>query len=258
VIFFTDITTEASNYCLLHVKKYHDKRKPLKTLVFVDPGVHALMKHPEYPEIELLHQLASGEVPMQPNEWVSIDYPGDMFPEKMAEFIDRTYQNNMNYAENPKYICTVQFHLSNCATPNKLWAGVAHGDMADFASFKFNLDRVLPIFKQTPSKILGIGNICRIMHPNKLLDKMFGYICKVHRTQQKFSWVHMYGLTLRNIRKYVPMLEYAGIRVSVDSTKWTRACNNELKRNFGLNCMKKTRDLYFTTYMKSMKMKVNY
>jgi len=240
------------------VKKYHDKRKPQKKLVLVDPGVHALMKLPEYPQIELLHQLASGEVPLQSNEWVSIDYPGDMFPDRMAEFIERTYQNNIKYQLNPKYICTVQFHLSNCATPSASWAGVAHGDLTDFASFKFNLDRVLPIFKQTPQKILGIGNICRIMYPNKLLDRMIGYIVKIHRTQQKFKWVHLYGLSLRNIRKYVPVLEYAGIRVSVDSTKWTRACNTELKRNYGLKCIKKTRDLYFTTYMESIKMMVKY
>lgn len=225
--------------------------------MFVDPGVHALMKYPDYPQIELLHQLASGEVPMQPNEWISIDYPGDMFPERMAEFIERTYVNNITYATNPKYICTVQFHLSNCAVPAHNLLGTAQGDLADFASFKANIDRVLPIFTQCPSKILGIGNICRIMHPNKLLDKMIGYICRVHRTQQKFKWVHLYGLALRNIRKYVPMLEYAGIRVSVDSTKWTFPVNHRLKSLYGNYCLKTTRNIFFQEYISEIQRNVH-
>jgi len=245
--FFTDITTNVSNLCLLHIDKYQDSRKYNKLQLFVDPGVHSLMKFPEYPKIDLLHKLASNPSLMGKNEHISIDYPGDMFPERTAEFIERTFLNNLKYKYNEQYICTIQFHLSNCGIKTKTWISAARGDLSDFASFKHNFERVELILKN-PNKILGIGNICRIMHTNPLLDSIFNYI--ISKKPSITNKIHLYGPALRIIKKYVPLLQSAGFEVSVDSTKWTRAVNNELKYAHGVCCRKNTRDLYFMEYIK--------
>jgi len=275
MIFFTDIPTDVSNYCLLHINKYDSPKKAAKKLIFVDPGVHYLMKHEEYPHIERLHELASGG--LESNEWISIDYPGDMFPERMEEFIEHTYQNNLKYAYNLKYICTIQFHLSNCATPKEFWAGVAQGDQSDFISFQQEFTRHIPFFL-FKNKILGIGNLCRIMYPTPLTDRIFDYVIKqskgpsLFKNERLIKWVHIYGLSKRCIYKYVPMLEYAGIKVSVDSTKWTRV-NGHLIPKYkvshkdkpqqklapvpweqgGIACTGETRPEFFLTYMKHLK-----
>jgi len=261
--FFTDITTVASNYCLLHVNKYGDKRKFKKKLVFVDPGVHALMKGAEdYPDIGLLHTLAGGD--LLDNEWISIDYPGDMFPSRMAEFIELTNKNNFKYAENPRYIHTVQFHLSNTDERkiHNQWMGSASGSLEDFASFKANFDLLAPLFMDT-EKVLGLGNLCRIFHPNPLTDKIFDYVVGQSRggfltNHKRIKRVHVYGLGLRLIKKYVPGMEAAGIKVSTDSTKWTRAITRDLKFAHGVCCRKNTRDLYFTEYLKHIPGRVVY
>jgi hypothetical protein len=172
-----------------------------------------------------------------------------MFPGRTGEFIERTYYNNHKYAANERYICTVQFHLSNCAEPraNLSWAGSATGDLADFASFQHEFERIRSIL-QNPHKILGIGNMCRIMWPNDLTDQIIRYLnSQIKHIQTRR--IHFYGLALRLIKKYVPMLEQAGWKVSVDSTKWTRAVTETLKRQHGLNCTKATRDLFFRTYL---------
>jgi len=275
MIFFTDIRTDISNYCLLHINKYHDPRKSTKKLCFVDPGIHYLMKHDDYPYLDELHQLAAGS--LLENEYISIDYPGDMFPQRMDEFIDMTYQNNLKYQDQPRYISTVQFHLSNVGGPitlkyNTYWGGHAKGDLADLDSFRYEFDRVFPLVKGK-KRVLGIGNLCRILYPNELTDRIFDYIIQQHKGASLFHnekniwWVHIYGMAMRLIKKYVPLLEYAGMRVSTDSTKWTRV-NGDLRAKYfdnapdqcrlideekdrpGIACTSETRDEFFETYIK--------
>ncbi|NMC60186.1 MAG: hypothetical protein GYA51_12520 [Candidatus Methanofastidiosa archaeon] len=74
--FFTDISTQISNFCLLNIKQYNNQKKYRKTLIFIDPSVYELKDSAEYSKIELLHELASGR--LLENEYISIDYPCDM------------------------------------------------------------------------------------------------------------------------------------------------------------------------------------
>ena len=223
--FFTDITTNASNFCLLNIKKYYDPRKESKKIVFVDPGVYELKKHREYSQIELLQQLAQGE--LKENEYLSIDYPCDMNLQYADEFIAKSIENNLRYAENPQYICTIQFRFQ------------------DFDSFRENWEH-LECWVNFPQKIIGIGNLCRIMYPNEFTNDVFEYI--ISHTS-KGQQIHFYGLSLRLIKTYIPLLERAGLVITLDSTKWTKAVTNTLKLAHGVCCRKATRDLYFFSYM---------
>jgi len=235
--FFTDITTNASNYCLLHIKKYNDKRKENKKIIFVDPGVYELTKNPEYSNIKLLHDLASGRIPLQYNEFISIDYPCDMNIKYSEEFIRKTYENNIKYAENKKYICTVQYKFK------------------DINSFYYEMERTKHIWSK-PGKILGLGNLCRIYQWAKgskteiYLDKISNYLIT---NSSIISRIHFYGIGIKFIRRYFPFLNKYISKISVDSTKWTRAVNNKLKYAHGVCCRKNTRDLYFTEYTKYLK-----
>src|SRR6056297_1806358 len=99
MLFFTDITTDASKYCMLNIKRYGDPRKRKKKMVFVDPGVYELKKSNEYSEIDRLHKIAQNP---QLFEWISIDYPCDMRPNdpEIAElFVQKSIENNWRYKD---------------------------------------------------------------------------------------------------------------------------------------------------------------
>jgi len=264
MIFFTDITTDASNFCLLHIDKYDDPRKAQKRMVFVDPGVHYLEKHDDFPHLEQLHQLASGG--LLANEYISIDYPGDMFPEKHDLFIKRTYENCVKYKDNPQYIQTVQFHLHKVEKKKhgKNWRIVATLVREDVKSFIEGFDKVFP-FVAGKRRILGIGNMCKIMKSNRYLKEIFAYI---QRHSKEIWWIHFYGLALDPIKQLIPMLY--NMKVSVDSTKWTRPSNDKFKRKHmiakgqtqlfptthcqrGLCPTKETRGEFFREYMKDIR-----
>lgn len=234
MIFFTDITTKASNYCMLNIKDYNSKSTKNKKLTFVDPSVYELKDNIEFSKIDLLHDLASGRKELRKNEYISIDYPCDMNIPNSALFVQKSIDNNIKYKDNPKYICAIQ------------------SNYGDFKDFKKRFDELKPVF-YNKNKIVGIGNLCRIMHSNEFTDKVFGYLLR-HRSGIK--WLHFYGLSMRLIKKYIPKLEGYSMKISVDSTKWTRACSLKLKTEHGLSCSGKNRDLYFLEYIKSMKKKV--
>lgn len=230
MIFFTDITTDASNYCLLNIKRYNDPRKHKKKVILVDPGVYELKKSREYSKIDELHKL----VPvLEANEYISIDYPCDMNPKYSKEFIEKSIDNNFKYANYNHYICTVQFKFKN------------------YKDFCYRFDELQPLWTLR-KKVVGIGNFCRIFTPTKFTDKSIDYIIK---NKEGIKKLHFYGLAIKLIEKYVPKLNYVGIKVSVDSTKWTKARSMKLKRAFGLNCMKNTRTRFFSEYMKQLNKK---
>ena len=228
MIFFTDITTNASNYCLLNIKRYHDKRKAHKILCFIDPSVYELKDRGEFSKITDLHALAQGG--LLPNEYLSIDYPCDMNEALSEEFIAKSNANNLRYADNLQYICTVQSKFQ------------------DFLDFRLNWEYLENeiIFMD---KIIGIGNLCRIMRPNAFTENVIQYIIDHTSAGQ---WVHFYGLSLALMRRYIPMLEENGLIISVDSTKWTKAVNNTLKLAHGVCARKDTRDLFFLEYIKKI------
>lgn len=246
--FFTDINTKFSNYCLLHFDHYNDERKYNKSLVYVDPGIKYLTKMDDYPNVEKMHYLIEEDL-LRENEWISIDYPTDEKDEMVEEYIERTYLNNLKYQHHAKYICTVQFEISDCYTANNIRR--CRGKPEDFWSFKENLDRLFPILKN-PNKILGIGNICRIFFPTDFTDLMIQYLIKI-RNKVKSRRIHFYGLAIRLIKKYVPMLEQY-YKVSTDSTKWTRSVNKRLKDKYGVNFEgENQRKDFFYTYMQEIR-----
>jgi hypothetical protein len=259
--FYTDIYTDISKRCLLNYKYINNKRKRNKNSFKIDPDVGYLKKHNEYKDIALLHQLANN---LKKDEEISIDYPCDMIQTSQYEpkaylnwlkykkkryqkvkcqthklpanyiydcntFIQKSYYNNILYANNNQYICTIQ------------------SEKEDFHSFKVEAKRLKKIWKN-PNKIIGLGNMCRIFNINEFSDKVYRWIAKNMAGRR----IHIYGMSLKHIKKYVPLLEKVGIQVSVDSTKWTKAVTTELKEKYGLNCKKNTRDLFFLEYIKEI------
>ena len=245
MLFFTDITTNVSNFCLLHISKYYDCRKKRKKLVFVDPGVYELKKSNEYSHRDLLHKLASGYIQMQSNEFISIDYPCDMNPKFSYEFIQKTYENNVRYAHNSQYICTVQ------------------SNFLDFPSFLFNMNRTKYIWSNS-NKILGMGNLCRLIrwsnnpesnsYKIKLyLDKVFYYLVSHADLIDK---IHFYGIGIQMIREYIPKINRL-MEITIDSTKFTKRIHKNPPLDKSICCRKHDRDLYFLEYMKEIKKYVN-
>jgi hypothetical protein len=150
------------------------------------------------------------------------------------EFILKSIQNNERYANNKQYICTIQSKFYNSK------------------DFKYQFEYLEPIFIKK-KKIVGIGNLCRIMNPNIFTDRIFNYL------QEKASecyWIHFYGLSLKLIKHYLPQLDKI-TQISVDSTKWTKACNSTIKSKFGLNCNTKNRPLFFFEYIKTIEKYIN-
>jgi hypothetical protein len=270
MIFFTDIQTHASNYCLLNINKYHqyDKYKE-KKLVFIDPGVMELRKATEYKYIDKLHWLAQGH--LRPNEYLSIDYPCDMVDPQLPKaeyearcklFVEKSVANNWKYAENPQYICAIQY------------------DWMAQKDFEFRMKELEPVYAHK-KKIVALGNLCRLfIKPEerknggaheKYMDFVIAYII---RNKAKFYWIHIYGLAAYAIDKYMSLLQYyaPNITISVDSTKWTRPRTRQLHDKYckpksqtqlfatkhihkGYCCSKDTRDEFFLDYMKSLEKK---
>ncbi|MGQ4876465.1 MAG: hypothetical protein ACP6IY_20570, partial [Promethearchaeia archaeon] len=92
-------------------------------------------------------------------------------------------------------------------------------------------------------------NCCRFFHPNKFTDKMVDFLIEKSNIFQR---LHIYGLGMRLIKKYADELDKE-FYFSIDSTKWTRACNNNLKTQYGYRCNKNTRELFFNTYIETIR-----
>lgn len=230
MIFFTDITTGASQYCLLNIKQYENQLKSNKKLIFIDPSVYELKNLKEYSRINLLHNLVNN---LKENEYISIDYPADMNITNTELFIQKSFENNMKYKDNDKYICTIQYKFH------------------DFDSFKHEYNRLLPVFENNDKKIIGIGNMCRIMRPDPFTDRVFQFIADNLKNRR----LHIYGLGFRLIVKYAKMLEKQNIQLSVDSTKFTRSVNSYVKYKYHYSCNKETRDIFFLHYIDELQKK---
>jgi hypothetical protein len=266
IFFMTDISTDASHYCLLNIKKYDDKRKDTKQIIFVDPGVMELKKMDEYKYVEKLHWLANNN--LKSNEYISIDYPCDMVdihkPKEEYErlcnlFLQRSIDNNFKYKDNPQYICTVQSLFM------------------DYKDFEFRMKELEPIYAYK-KKIVGLGNLCRLMLNSRrsgfaaeksYFQKVIDYLI---RNKEKFYWVHIYGMSKLAMKAFIPLLQdYApNIILSVDNTKWTQGCNDKLRAKYirnpkqtqltptkhkqsGISCSKDTRNEFFLEYMNDLK-----
>lgn len=235
----SDITTGASRYCLLKVMEYDDRRKRDKKLIFVDPGVYELMAGKrEYSCISFLHRLASlspekldgGGCP----QYLSIDYPCDMNPAYSKEFVEKSVRNNFTYAENPRYICTIQHAFQ------------------DLHDFKRRFEELEPVFDQHRDKIIGFGNMGRLINGKDPAVVVFvnGVFEHAMANLDAGRWIHIYGMPLWMIRAWVPRLE-TRFRVSIDSTKWTFPNSKEARAasNGRGYCTTKNRGFFFTDYV---------
>ena len=244
LLYFTDITTEISSLCLLNIKQYYNyKLRENKDIFKIDPGVYELKKNREYSKIKLLHSLIPN---LKENEFISLDYPCDMNPKYSNEFIEKTYQNNILYADNLHYIATIQYKFLN------------------FGSFIENYEKIKHIIKTT-GKIVGLGNLCRILKisnikpkKNKIkpsyqnylfCEKLFDFILN---NFPKYNEIHVYGASAQLIEKYIKKLIENGFKVSVDSTKWTKAYKDWFKKQNGVCCRKSNRNKYFIHFLSEL------
>ena len=67
--------------------------------------------------------------------------------------------------------------------------------------------------------------------------------------------IHIYGLGLRIIPYAVELAKKYGIGLSVDNTKWTRACSTELRNKYypKVGCIKSNRQEFFDEYLRVIK-----
>lgn len=164
------------------------------------------------------------------NHYFSFDYPCDMNPKYQDRFLDKTWYNANKYCNHPNYIVTAQYQFNN------YWCFTHWFD-------KYNQ---LPI----KSGIMGLGNLCRIMHLTEFMKHALGYAFK-HCNHPR---IHIYGLALRIIPYAFKLAKRFNIELSVDSTKWTRPVTNELKEQCrAVSCKAENRQLYFDTYIEELK-----
>lgn len=215
-------------YKLINIHKYIPHRTYTEKAIFIDPSVQELRTHNEYTKIELLHSLLADGLPS--NVYMSIDYPSDMNMEMQDIFIQRTYKNNVRYKDNVQYICTPQHNFM------------------DFESFYTEFERVRYIWEDNPDKIIGIGNMCRLIGSRKYHDyvaDVLGYI----QCNFKGRWVHVYGAPKWIIKWYKKELEDFCF-FTTDNTKWTRAHTVELREKYGKWCSWDTHRLFYEEYIK--------
>jgi len=228
--FFTDKTV-INEYLLVKIGDYLKIKDFTQWKeVFIDPGVYELTKGPTYSwesKIKILDFLNT----LPENHYFTCDYPCDMNEGYTQTFLMKSWDNAVKYCAHPNYIVVVQSKLN------------------DYWSFREWFDRYneLPI----ASGILGLGNMCRILHVNEFVKTALPYAfknCKHHR-------IHIYGLSIRHMKFAYKLAEKYRIELSVDSTKWTRACSTELRDKYypKTNCTKINRQEFFDEYKNSIR-----
>jgi len=227
ILYMTHVFEELSRYCVLNIKAYSEDSSS-KKVIFIDPGINDLAKGDEYENIDLLHRLANSNLP--PNVWISIDYPVDLDVSKTTLFLQKSIKNNFRYADNEQYICCIQIEKQD-----------------DFEAFKYRFDELSEIFLNK-RKIVGLGCF-HSLQPNAMQDKMIQYLCS---KGNKIFWIHFYGIGLALVKKYFPLLQSKGIRVSFDSTKYRFAVNDWVKKNYGLIANNTTAPIFFYSYVKEL------
>lgn len=233
MLFFTDYQTKINQYLLCNIKAYPQKIRKYHKLIFIDPSVYELKNSIEYSNIDYMLNLLDNQV-LDKTEFISIDYPSDMNLNYEAQFIEKSIALNLKYKNHPNYIHTIQFKFK------------------DYKDFNYQFD-YLKSQIDFSSKIVGIGNLCRILGAkNKFVKQITQKLCI---EAKNLKWLHLYGLGMRLIKTMINPIQKANpnLIISVDSTKFTRAVNNNLKHRMGVCCRKSNRNLYFLEYMKQIK-----
>ena len=228
--FFTDKTV-INKYLLVKITDYL-KMKDFSRweCVFIDPCVYELTKSNEYSWInkidieKFLNSLHAGH-------FFSLDYPCDMNVKYTKLFLNKSWNNAIKYCKFSQYIITVQSEFN------------------DYNSFISWFDRYNTL--EIKSGILGLGNMCRILYFTDYIRDTLTYAFKNTKTKR----IHIYGLGMRIIPfAYNLALKY-NIELTIDSTKWTRAVNKELKWKYGYNAKQKDRQIFFDMYLKVIRSK---
>lgn len=244
--FYTYPYSIKNNYSIINCKSFIDfKNKKIKwnkikdlshnyKKVFLEPEVFILRKQTNY-RFDKWLDVNNFLINLPENCYFSLDYPSDMNLNHQHRFITKTHYNIEKYHYSKQYINTVQSLFFN------------------FESFKINFNIVNKI--PSKSKIIGLGNICRLFNNKKetieYILNTFNYI-KNNINKNNYNWIHIYGLGLRFIKPYYDILKDSFKTLSFDSTKWTKACNDNLKHKFGLNCNKDNRQIFFNEYIKTI------
>ena len=208
--------------------------------IYVDPGVYELTKHDEYSwvKVKTAHEDMIKFLDFLPkNHYFSWDYPCDMNPKFTEYFLRKSWKNAKKYCKHSQYIITVQskcYKIKNRVIPDEL-------------SFYKWFDRYNKL--EIKSGILGIGNLCRIKRMTVGLKNIIIYAMK----NSKHPRMHIYGLCLDAIPFAEKLAIRNNIELSIDSTKWTRACNSDLKWSEGYNCTSKNRQKFFDEYLNIIK-----
>ena len=198
--------------------------------VFVDPGVWELTKNFEYSWINNIN-IEEFIKNLPDNHYFSFDYPCDMNLQHQTSFIAKSWVNANLYCKYPQYIVAVQSIFNN------YWHFIG----------SFNLYNNLNI----KSGILALGNMCRFRTLNNYLKNTLDYAF----SKCKHPRIHIYGLCLRAIPYAVALSKRYNVKLSIDSTKWTRAVNKKLKDKYNgrVCCRKENRQEFFDEYKKRIK-----
>ena len=222
--FFTDKSVK-NDYLLIKINDYL-KMKDFSNWkeVFIDPAVFELTNSYEYSfenKINVLDFLNS----LPENHYFTFDYPSDMNIKYQNLFISKTWNNAKKYNNYNQFITTAQYKFN------------------DFWNFTEWFDKYNSL--SINSGILGLGNLCRIHSLTEYLENILDYAfsCCNH------SRIHIYGLCLKAIPFSIKLANRYNIKLSIDSTKWTKACTENLKNKYGLNCNRKNRQEFFNTYL---------
>ncbi len=207
--------------------------------VFVDPGVYKLTTKiqdklglkGEYSwekELDIMDFLDTLPV----NHYFSADYPCDMNLHYTARFLDKSWINANKYCNHPQYLVTVQNQFNHY-----FW-------------FKEWCDK----YNQLPiaSGIMGLGNICRILHLTEYIKHSLGYAFR----NCKHKKIHIYGLCLKAIPYAYNLAKKFNIELSIDSTKWTRCTQsiaNKITNGIRRSCKSSERQAFFNEYLELIK-----
>lgn len=226
--FFTDKTVK-NDFLLVKIKDYikMDDFSRWKE-VLIDPGVYDLTKDFKFKwegSINIHEFLYS----LPKNHYFSYDLPSDMNLVYKKYFLEKSWQHAKAYSYHPQFIATVQFYHNN------------------YFSFIEYFDKYNNL--EIKSGYLGIGNYCKHFFNNEFVKHTLPYIFKNCRHPR----IHIYVLALRLIKWAYKLSRKYNVDLSIDSTKWTRTVNNELKLKYKLNCTTSNRQEFFDEYLKEIK-----
>jgi len=144
-------------------------------------------------------------------------------------FLRNSWSNAKLFCYHSQYIITVQYEFNN------------------YFKFVYWFSKYNNL--KIRSGIMGLGNMCRFPRLNNYIKHSLDYAflgCTVGR-------IHIYGLCLDAILYANKLAKRFKIELSIDSTKWTFACNNELKEKYGYYSKGFNRQEFFDIYIQEIK-----